>query len=96
MRGRLGAAALWVREPNGSEARLTKDRAVEQWPVISADGARLAYVSIADGAQKIHVRKLDTGRDSVVLTDARIEHPAWSPGGDRLTWTATGARGRCT
>ena len=34
-----------------------------------------------------------TGRDSVALTDARIEHPAWSPAGDRLSWTATGARG---
>ena len=93
VRGRLGAAALWIRQPNGSEARLTKDRATEQWPAISADGARVAYVAIADGARKLHVRHLDTGRDSEVLTDARIEHPAWAPTGDRLTWTATGARG---
>ena len=60
---------------------------------MSADGARLAYVSIADGTHKLHVRALDAGRDSVVFTDPRIEHPAWSPAGDRLTWTATGARG---
>jgi gamma-glutamyltranspeptidase len=93
VRGRLGAAALWVRQPNGGEARLTKDRAVEQWPAISADGARVAYVAIADGARKIHVRNLDTGRDSVVLTDARVERPAWAPAGDRLSWTATGPRG---
>lgn len=93
VRGRLGAATLWVRQPNGTEARLTKDRAVEQWPAISADGSRLAYVAIADGSRKLHVRNLDTGRDSVVVTDARIEHPSWAPSGDRISWTATGPRG---
>jgi gamma-glutamyltranspeptidase/glutathione hydrolase len=93
VRGRLGAAALWVRATNGTETRVTKDRAVERWPAVSADGSRLAYVSIADGTRKLHVRMLDGGRDSTVLTDPRIEHPAWSPAGDRIAWTATGARG---
>jgi gamma-glutamyltranspeptidase len=93
VRGRLGAAMLWVRQPNGTEARLTKDRAVEQWPAISADGARLAYVAIADGTRKLHIRNLESGADSVALTDPRIEHPAWAPSGDRLSWTAAGARG---
>ncbi len=93
VRGRLGAAALWTRYANGNESPLTKDRAAEQWPVLSPDASRLAYVSIADGTHKLHVRTLDSGKDSVILTDPRIEHPAWSPGGDRLTWTAAGARG---
>ena len=93
VRGRLGAASLWTHQPDGSEARLTKDRVAEQWPAISGDGMRLAYVSIAEGTRKLHVRALDSGRDTIVLTDARIEHPAWSPAGDRLTWTATGSRG---
>jgi gamma-glutamyltranspeptidase len=93
VRGRLGAATLWVRQANGAEARLTKDRAVEQWPSISPDGMKLAYVAIADGTRKLHTRVLDTGKDSVALTDPRIEHPTWSSSGDRLLWTATGARG---
>jgi len=93
VRGRLGAAALWVRLPNGTESRLTKDRAAEEWPAISPDGSRLAYVSIADGTRKLHARYLENGRDTVVLTDARVERPAWSPNGDRLSWTASGARG---
>jgi gamma-glutamyltranspeptidase/glutathione hydrolase len=92
VRGRLGAAVLWVRQTNGSEARVTKDRAVEQWPAISPDGARLAFVSIAD-TRRLRIRTLDTGHDSTVLTDARIEHPAWSWTGDRISWTASGARG---
>jgi len=93
VRGRLGAATLWARRPDGGEARLTKDRVPEQWPAISSDGTRLAYVSIADGTRKLHVHVLDSDRDTTVLTDARIEHPAWAPGGDRISWTATGARG---
>ncbi len=93
VRGRLGAAELWVRAANGTESRVTKDRAVEQWPAISADGSRLAYVSIADGTHRLRVRGIDDGRDSTVLVDARIERPAWAPAGDRLSWTATGVRG---
>ncbi len=93
VRGRLGAAALWVRQPNGVESRLTSDGAVEQWPAVSRDGLRVAYVSMADGTRKLHVRTLNSGRDTVVLTDARLEHPAWAPAGDRLSWTATGGRG---
>jgi gamma-glutamyltranspeptidase/glutathione hydrolase len=93
VRGRLGAAALWTHDTNGNESRVTKDRSVERWPTISPDGNRLAYVAISGGTHKLHVRTLDGSRDSIALTDARIEHPAWSPAGDRLSWTATGARG---
>ncbi|MGH7621703.1 MAG: TolB family protein, partial [Gemmatimonadaceae bacterium] len=93
VRGRLGAATLWVRSSDGSEARLTNEHAAEDWPAISSDRARLAYVSLGDGTRRLHVRTLATNQDTVVLTDARIEHPAWSPDGTRLSWTATGARG---
>jgi gamma-glutamyltranspeptidase len=93
VRGRLGAARLWIRSTSGSESRLTKDSAAEEWPAASPDGARIAYVSIAAAARKLHVLTVDNGQDSTVLTDARIERPTWSPAGDRLAWTATGARG---
>jgi gamma-glutamyltranspeptidase len=93
VRGRLGAATLWAHQSNGTEARVTTERAAEQWPAISLDGNRVAYVSIADGTRKLHVRTLDNNRDTVVLTDARLEHPSWAPGGDRISWTAAGARG---
>jgi len=93
VRGRLGAAELWVHQPDGIETRVTKDHAIERWPTVSSDGARLAYVSISDANRRLRVRALDSGRDTTVLTDARIEHPAWSPTGDRLSFTASGARG---
>ncbi|HET7374086.1 MAG TPA: gamma-glutamyltransferase [Gemmatimonadaceae bacterium] len=93
VRGRLAAAELWTRQANGVEARLTNGDDAEQWPAISPDGRRIAYVSIAAGSRKLRVRDLDTGTDSTVLSDARIEHPAWSPAGDRITWTASGPPG---
>ncbi len=93
VRGRLGAARLWIRSTTGSESRLTKDSAAEAWPAASPDGARIAYVAIAAASRKLHVLTVDNGQDSTVLADARVERPTWSPAGDRLAWTATGARG---
>jgi gamma-glutamyltranspeptidase len=93
VRGRLGAATLWMRTANGVESRVTKDRAVERWPSVSADGTKLAYVAINDATRRLHVRTIESGRDTVVLTDPRIERPSWSPNGDRIAWTATGPRG---
>lgn len=93
VRGRLGAATLWRRDASGAEARVTNNRAAEDWPAVSPDGTRLAYVAIDDGTHKLRVRTLADGRDTVILTDPRIEHPAWASGADRLSWTATGARG---
>ncbi len=95
VRGRLGAARIWVHKPDGSEARLSNDRDAEDWPAISADGSRLAFVALGEGAgaRRLHVRNLATGQDTVVLTDPRLEHAAWAPDGGRLSWTATGARG---
>jgi gamma-glutamyltranspeptidase/glutathione hydrolase len=93
VRGRLGAATLWMRAANGTESRVSKDRAVERWPAVSADGSKLAYVAIGDATRRLHVRTIESGRDTVVLADPRIEHPSWSPTGDRIAWTATGPRG---
>jgi gamma-glutamyltranspeptidase len=93
VRGRLGAATLWSHDVNGSEARVTKDRAVETSPAISLDGSKLAWISAAEGSRKIRMRALDSGKDSDVLTDARVDRIAWSPAGDRLSFTAAGTRG---
>ncbi len=91
--GAWGRLVSGFARPTGSESRLTKDSAAEAWPAASPDGARIAYVSIAAASRKLHVLTVDNGQDSTVLTDARVERPTWSPAGDRLAWTATGARG---
>jgi Tol biopolymer transport system component len=93
VRGRMGAAALWVRDASGAESRVTKEHAVERWPAVSPDGSRLAYVTVSETSRRLRVRTLSDGKDTVALADARIEQPAWSPAGDRISWTATGPRG---
>jgi gamma-glutamyltranspeptidase / glutathione hydrolase len=93
VRGRLADASIWVRQPDGAEARLTRSTDTEQWPAISPDGRRVAYVSIGSDARRLIVRDLDGDSAITVLSDARVEHPAWSPDGDRLTWTTSAARG---
>jgi len=93
VRGRLGAAELWVRQPDGRESRLTSENAAEASPALSRDGSRLAYVAIANGTRQLHVRSLAAGSDTVVFTDPRLEDPSWAPDGERLSWTDDGPRG---
>lgn len=93
VRGRLGAATLWVHETNGAESRVTSDHAVERWPAISPDGSHLAWVSITDTVRQLKLRALQSGKDSVALAYPRLEHIAWAPSGDRLSFTAGGPRG---
>ena len=94
VRGRLGAAKLWVRSPSGGESRVTNEADVEQWPTVTLPGDRLAWVSSSGTTRRIRVRSLEgSARDTTVLTDPRVEHPKWAPAGDRLTFTATGPRG---
>ena len=87
VRGRLGAARLWVRDTTGAESRLTSADEVEQWPALSPDGGRLAYIAEAKSGRTLRVRSLATGADSAVAADARVEHPAWSPDGTRMSVT---------
>ena len=96
-RGRGSAARLWVREPEGTERRLTSGRATERWPALSPDGRRVAFVVVGEAGRRLVVRPLDAapdhrGADSTIVSAAGIERPAWSPNGDRLTYTVGGAR----
>jgi len=97
VRGQGSAARIWVREPSGSEHRLTSSHSAERWPVLSADNQRIAYVVMAESGRRLVVRAASAsadqrGVDSTVVTAPAIERPAWSPAGDRLTFTMGGAR----
>ncbi|PYP68788.1 MAG: hypothetical protein DMD26_00915 [Gemmatimonadetes bacterium] len=97
VRGRGSAARLWVRERDGTERRLTNSRTAERWPAASPDGERVAFVAITETARRLVVRRVaapadQRGADSTVFTAPGIERPAWSPRGDRLTYTAAGPR----
>ena len=96
VRGRGSAARLWVRARDGSEQRVTRGQAAERSPAVSPDGARVAYIAVTETGRRLRIRSLsgDAGRaaDSVVIADRDAERPAWSPNGDRLAFTAGGAR----
>ncbi|MFN2564056.1 MAG: gamma-glutamyltransferase [Gemmatimonadaceae bacterium] len=96
VRGRGMTRRLWVREQNAAERRLTAAAGAEHSPAISPDGSRLAYVADLESGRRLRVRELTAGRDSVrdsvIVADRAAEHPAWSPGGDRLAFTVGGFR----
>jgi len=92
-RGRGASARLWVRAPDGQERRLTTGDVAERWGVVSPEGARVAYVQLADGARRLRVRALAAGGvDSVVLADRAVERATWSPDGERLAFASATPR----
>ena len=97
VRGRGAAARVWLRERDGTERRLTNGRTAERWPALSPDEARVAFVSVAETGRRLLVRRLDVradqrGADSTIASTGAIGHPAWSPNGDRLSFTVSGTR----
>ena len=94
VRGRGNGARVHVRAANGSVKRLTsQDAAGERWPAVSPDGKRVAFVTITERERQLRVLALDAQRDELVIGDRPVEHPAWSPSGDRIAFTTGGARG---
>lgn len=98
VRGDGSSARLWIHARDGSDRRLTNGHTAERWPAISPGGERIAYVSVTETGRRLVVRRLaaaadQRGADSTVASSRGIEHPAWSPDGDRLTYTVTGGHG---
>ena len=93
VRGTGVGARIYVRAPDGTERRLTKSEAREQWPAFDRDGKRLAYVSLRERGSQLRMHSLATDSDAVVLSDKRAEWPAWSPSGDRIAFTTSSPEG---
>ena len=92
VRGRAMGARLFVLGADGTAQRLTTDRATERWPASSIDGTRLAWESLTENGRRLHLRLGTAVADSALPLPPNAEHPAWSPAGDRITYTVAGNR----
>lgn len=91
---RAGSPDLWIREPDGTERRLTSVPGREDNPAWSPDGRWVAYQSRDGDEQHIYVIRPDGGRPIQVTDDAgRTAYPAWSPDGTTLAYVRV-AQGR--
>ncbi len=90
VRGVGNASRIWIRSPDGTEKRLSTRELTELDPVLSPDGARIAFIQPAELGRSIIVRGLNDQRTSVANADRNAERVVWAPGGDRLAFTAGG------
>ena len=75
--------------------RLTYNDALDQTPVWSPDGERIAFVSGGNLNSDIYVMNAD-GSGITRLThnnDASIRRPAWSPDGERIAFSRRDGNG---
>jgi serine/threonine-protein kinase len=89
---RVAAAGAVASGFNRRMAQLTSGEGVEEWPVWSPDGSRLAYVADAGGFRQLFVRTLATGEERRITHEQRDDiQPAWSPDGRRLAFVRAAA-----
>ncbi len=69
--------------------RLTSNAADDQYPALSPDGSKLAFVSYRDGNSEIYLLTISTNTLSrVTNNDAADMDPAWSSDGSRLAFAS--------
>ncbi len=87
VRGSGNATRIWLRAPDGTEKRLNSRDQTESAPRFSPDGARIAYVAIAESGRRAYVRTVAGGSETTVNADRNPERLAWSPTGDRVAFS---------
>jgi TolB protein len=80
-------------DPLQAPIQLTSSTALDQTPVWSPLGRQIAFVSDRSGEPEIWIADLDRAGDERFTNISRnpdlLEaHPAWSPNGSRLAWSA--------
>lgn len=81
---------IWLADTVGGVARrLGTDIFADSWPVLSADGRRVAFASSRDGGVKVFVMDVATGKTTPATRNTEQCLPrAWHPDGERLVCIA--------
>ena len=95
---RSGASSnfdIWLREPSrGVDTRFTHHPSVNQSPVWSPDGRRLAFFSSRSGQLNLYVKETSgSGQDELLLRSPELKIPSdWSPDGRFLLYLSRSAK----
>jgi dipeptidyl aminopeptidase/acylaminoacyl peptidase len=83
-------ANLWTINADGTDHRpLTTGNRTDVSPRWSPDGARVAYLSDADGKQQLYIRWMDTGQTARITNlDQAPDAIAWSPDGKMISFSS--------
>ena len=76
--------------PPGTTFQSTGFNAVATRPIVSPDGASIAFVSLGIGGQTLWVRRLDAVEARELAGTVGAIHPFWSPDGRSLEFFADG------